>query len=320
MKVMVTGSNGFVGRRLVNRLIQEKHEVVSAVRFGSDSEFVVGDIGPDTYWCKGLEGVDVVLHLAAKVHVMKNADSLDQSEYSKVNTLGTLNLARQSVASGVKRFIFISTIKVNGEATQPDLPFRPGDVPAPQGPYAVSKWEAEKGLLSLSKATGLEVVIIRPPLVYGPGVRANFLSMLRLIGKGLPIPLKSTHNKRSLVALDNLVDLITLCVSHERAKNQVFLVSDGEDLSTGELLIRAGRSMGKRALLIPFPTNVLSCLLKLIGKRDMASRLLGNLQVDISKTYDLLNWRPVIGVDEGLRRAVSDSNLAGKENYPEQKQ
>jgi nucleoside-diphosphate-sugar epimerase len=232
---------------------------------------------------------------------MKDSSGDPLAECRRVNVAGTLNLARQAAAAGVKRFIFLSSIKVNGEQTLPGQPFTEDDVPAPLDPYSTSKYEAEEGLRELARQTGMEVVIIRPPLVYGPGVKANFLNMMRWLHKRVPLPFASLNNRRSLVALDNLIDLIVVCLEHPAAANQTFLVSDGEDMSTTELLQRMAQALGRPARLMPIPASLLEAGAALLGRRDMAQRLCGSLQVDISKAKMLLGWNPPISVDEGLR-------------------
>jgi len=227
------------------------------------------------------------------------------AEFRKVNVDGTLNLARQAAAAGVRRFIFISSIKVNGEGSALGAPYLADAKPAPADPYGISKMEAEQGLRALAAETGMEVVIIRPVLVYGPGVKANFRSMMSWLNKGVPLPLGAIHNQRSLVALDNLVDLIVTCIDHPAAANQTFLVSDGEDLSTTELLRRMGAALGKPARLLPVPAFMLQAGAALLGKRDMAQRLCGSLQVDISKTRELLNWTPPVSVDQALAKTAA---------------
>lgn len=269
-----------------------------------ENTLVVGDLGPDTQWNSALRDVNTVIHLAARVHVMCDNAADPLAEFRRVNVAGTLNLARQAVAAGTKRFIFISTIKVNGEETTLGRPFTSSDLPDPQDAYGISKHEAEECLRQLAEETGLEVVIIRPPLVYGPGVKGNFHSMMRWINKGVPLPLGAIHNQRSLIALDTLVDFIITCIDHPAAANQTFLVADGEDLSTTDLLRRVGQAMGKPARLIPVPMSVLKIGARLLGKQSMAQRLCGNLQVDISKAREVLGWSPPVSVDEGLRRAV----------------
>jgi nucleoside-diphosphate-sugar epimerase len=262
-----------------------------------------------TAWADLLLGQDVVIHTAARAHVMEDevADAL--AEYRRVNVDGTLNLARQAAAAGVKRFIFISSIKVNGEQTPLGQPFTADDTPAPEDAYGISKWEAEQGLLQLASETDMEVVIIRPPLVYGPGVKGNFANMIKLVSKGLPLPLGAIHNQRSLVALDNLVDLIVTCIDHPAAANQVFLAGDGQDLSTTRLLRCVARALGKPSRLIPVPASFLKLAAALLGKKAVAQRLLGSLQLDISKARHLLGWTPPITVEEGFRRCFQSRDM-----------
>lgn len=309
-KILLTGATGFVGRHLCVRLEAERCQVRCAVRNQSPMEdsVEVGDIGSDTQWGQALAGIDTVIHLAARAHIMHDTASDPLAEFRRVNVDATLNLARQAAAAGVKRFIFLSSVKVNGEETASGQPFTEQDSPAPQDPYGISKHEAEEGLRRLSAGTGLEVVVIRPPLVYGPGVKGNFASMMRWISKGIPLPLGAIHNQRSLIALDNLIDFIITCIDHPAAANQTFLVADGEDLSTTELLRRVGQAMNKPARLIPVPRSVLKLGARLLGKQAMAQRLCGNLQVDISKAREMLGWEPPVGVDEGLEKATA--NLA----------
>jgi len=309
MRILVTGANGFVGRALCKALHQSSYQVRTTTRTAnkhqtSPDQFLVGDIIATTQWEQVLPDINVVIHLAARVHVMNDQAVDPLSEFRKVNVAGTLNLARQAAMAGVKRFIFISSIKVNGESTAANHPFSADDIPAPADAYGISKREAEDALRLLAEETGLEVVIIRPPLVYGPGVKANFLSMMRWLHKGLPLPLGNIDNKRSLVALDNLVDLIATCVDHPAAANQTFLVSDDEDLSTSGLLHRMAKALGKTAWLLPFPGWLLTMVAGLIGKKAVAQRLCDSLQVDITKTRQVLNWTPPINVDEGLRRVA----------------
>ena len=310
--ILVTGANGFIGKALCNKLIADGYQVRGAVRGAAQmaalpagvAGVMIGDICPETDWSEALDGINVVIHLAARVHVMDDVVDDPLAEFRKVNTAGTLNLARQAVASGVKRFVFISSIKVNGERTETgewrDI-FTERDVPCPKDPYAVSKWEAEQGLLKIAEETGLELVIIRPPLVYGPGVKANFRLLMKWVQRGVPLPLGAVHNKRSFVALDNLVNFIIHCMNHPRAANELFLISDGEDLSTTELLQKMARALGKRSLLLPVPVGLMTFVADLLGKKDVADRLFGSLQVDSSKARELLGWTPVVGMDEQLR-------------------
>jgi nucleoside-diphosphate-sugar epimerase len=266
----------------------------------------LGSLDASLQWPAELRDRQVVMHLAARVHVMNESATNPLQAFREINTLGTLQLARQAAQAGVRRFIFVSSVKVNGEATVEGKPFTANDAPAPQDPYGISKAEAEVGLRQIAQETGMEVVIVRPPLVYGPGVKANFASLLRVVRRGIPLPLGwVTNNRRSLVALDNLVDLLITCVHHPAAANQTFLVSDGEDLSTTALLRRMGQAMGQPTRLLPVPPACLMLGAKLLGKTPVAQRLLGNLQVDITHTRETLGWTPPISVDEGLRRAAA---------------
>jgi UDP-glucose 4-epimerase len=251
-----------------------------------------------------LREVDAVFHLAARVHVMKDTAVDSLAEFRKVNVLGTLNLARQAAAVGVKRFVFVSSVKVNGESTPVGQAFTEADEPNPQDAYAVSKFEAEQGLREIAADTGMAVVIIRPPLVYGPGIKANFAALMRAVQRGWPLPLGAVRNQSSLVALDNLVDFVVTCITHPQAVNQTFLVSDGQDLSTTELVRGMAHAAGVPARLLPVPVWALQAGATLLGKGDAVQRLCGNLQVDISKARQLLGWVPPVSVDEGLRRAV----------------
>ena len=249
-------------------------------------------------------GISTVVHCAARVHVMDDDAADPLREFRRINVDGTLRLATQAAEAGVRRFVFISSIKVNGESTVLGRPFTAQQAPAPIDPYGVSKWEAEQLLRKLSAETAMEVVIIRPVLVYGPGVKANFLNMMRWLYKGVPLPLGAIHNKRSLVALDNLVDLIVTCIDHPKAANQTFLVSDGEDLSTTELLRRMSQALGKRPRLLPVPAWMLETAANVVGKQSIAQRLCGSLQVDISHTRERLGWTPPVSVDAALRKTA----------------
>ncbi|MEA1988829.1 MAG: SDR family oxidoreductase [Pseudomonadota bacterium] len=252
-----------------------------------------------------LTDIDVVVHVAARAHIMREELADPLAEYREVNRDATLSLARLAADAGVKRFVFVSSIKVNGEFTRPGNPFLPDDKYIPTDPYGLSKYEAEQGLLNIAEETGMEVVIIRPPLVYGPGVKANFASMMNWVNKGIPLPFGAIHNQRSLVALDNLVDFMALCADREKspkAANQVFLISDGEDVSTTQLLQKVANAFNKKARLLSIPVGLMTFMAKLLGKGDVANRLFGSLQVDSSKARDLLDWKPVITMDEQLKK------------------
>lgn len=314
MKVLVTGSNGFVGRAALLRLNgMSGVTAIGSVRRAAVFSDVgiplvtVGEQSAQTDWSGALAGVQAVVHTAARVHVMQEASVDPLAEFRRVNVQGTLGLARQAVAAGVRRFVFVSSIKVNGEATQQGFPFTADDAPAPLNAYGVSKMEAEQGLLALSAQTGMEVVIVRPPLVYGPGVKANFAAMMRWLRRGVPLPLGAIDNRRSLVALDNLVDLTLLCLKHPAAANRIFLASDDEDVSTPQLLRRMGHALGCSPQLIPVPVRILKLAAAIVGKSDVAHRLCGSLQVDISQTRQLLGWVPPLSLDEGLKKAVEGS-------------
>lgn len=305
--ILLTGATGFVGGAILKRLLDEKVHAVSAVvrkesklKAQDVPTLRIGSFDGETQWTGDLTKFDVVIHSAARVHVMNDAESDPLAAFRNVNVAGTLNLARQAAACGVRRFIFISSIKVNGEGTTPGTFYTGDDAPAPADPYGISKMEAELGLRQLSTEAGMEVVIIRPVLVYGPGVKANFLSMMRWLDKGIPLPFGAIHNNRSLVALDNLVDLVVTCIDHPAAANQTFLVSDGEDLSTTELLTKMAKALKKPARLVPVPSWVLQGGAALLGKKALSQRLCGSLQVDITKTRTLLGWTPPVSVDEAL--------------------
>ncbi len=302
--VLVTGATGFVGRPLCRLLAERCLPLRAALRSPDAGSLpsaargvVVGDIGPETDWGEALEGVDSVVHLAARVHRLQD----DQPGlYRRVNTLGTLNLAEQAARAGVRRFVFLSSVKAVGESGH----LGPTTPPSPADAYGRSKREAELGLRDLEARTGLEVVILRPPLVYGPGVRANFLRLLRLVDRGLPLPLASVDNRRSLVFVNNLADAILTCLEHPAAAGGTFYVSDSELLSTPELIRRLAAALGRPVRLFPFPPSLLRLVAKAAGRAAVAERLLGDLTVDDAPLRETLSWVPPITPDEGISRTA----------------
>lgn len=293
--ILLTGVSGFLGGSLLNALINRNVRCLGRQRplTLSDSSFYQSEINAGIDFTIAVEDISVIIHSAARVHVMKDSSCNPLHDFREVNTYGTLKLAQQAADAGVKRFIFISSIKVNGESTELNLPFKPDDVFIPTDPYGLSKYEAEIGLLNIAQETGMEVVIIRPPLVYGPGVKANFAAMMKWVYKGLPLPLGGIkQNKRSLVSIDNLVDLIITCIDHPQAVNQTFLVSDDDDVSTTALLQNMAAALNRPSRLLPIPVSWFNLLTRLINKPAISQRLCGSLQVDISKTKELLEWRP----------------------------
>jgi nucleoside-diphosphate-sugar epimerase len=312
--MLVTGSTGFVGQALVSELVDKGSQIKALVRKVStdlpvEVEQVVVDLGEieDEGAIKDVfVGMDVVVHTAARVHMMQDQSANPLAEFRKLNRDGTLALARLAAEAGVKRFVFLSSIGVNGNNNM--KPFSEKDTPNPQEPYAISKYEAEQGLLALAKKTSMEVVIIRPPLVYGPDAPGNFGALINWLRRGVPLPLGAINNKRSFVALDNLVSFIALCADRSqspKAGNQVFLISDGEDVSTTQLLRKVANALGKKPWLLPVPVGLMRFAAKLVGKGDVANRLFGSLQVDSSKARDLIGWQPVITMDEQLNKTVA---------------
>lgn len=302
--VLLTGSNGFLGKAVYKNLRAQGLEIVCASRNSvnqPDTRHVpISDIHANTDWTYALVNVGVVIHTAARVHIMNDSSANPLAEFRRVNVDGTLNLARQAVAAGVHRFVFISSIKVNGEQTALSKPFTENDIPAPQDPYGVSKLEAEQGLQLLAQQTGMEVVVIRPPLVYGAGVKANFASMIHWVYRGVPLPLGAIKNKRSFVYIENLVSLIVHCINHPKAANQIFLASDDQDVSTTELLRACAGALDVRSRLLPVPQGLLVAMASAIGKKNVAQRLCGSLQLDISKSKQLLGWTPPYSLQQGL--------------------
>jgi len=304
--ILLTGATGFVGQALAGSLFNTYGSLACAVRKYAKSlpshygQKAVGNITVKTDWGDALLGINVVVHCAAKAHVLEKTAGSSLDEFRKTNTAGTLNLANQAAKAGVKRFVFISSIGVNGNNNTSSFSEKSSEMP--QEAYAISKYEAEQGLLAIAKKSGMEVVIVRPPLVYGPNAPGNFGSLVRWMNKFVPLPLGAIHNQRSLVALNNLVSFIVHCIDHPKAANEIFLISDNEDVSTSELLRKVANAFGKKSWLIPVPVCLMTLAAKLIGKADVANRLFGSLQVDSSKARDLLGWKPVITMDEQLRK------------------
>jgi nucleoside-diphosphate-sugar epimerase len=307
----VSGANGFVGLRLCQKLLEEGWYVRGAVRSSAavaklpkgTEAIQVDAIGPHTDWAGKLDGIDTVIHLAARAHVMKETTDDPLCEFRYVNTAGSENLALAAAEAGVRRFLYASSIKVNGENTVGD-PFTEDDEPAPEDLYAVSKWEAEQALQRISSETGLEIVVVRPPLVYGPGVTGNFLRLMQWVDKGIPLPLRMVRNRRSLIGLDNLVDVLVKCIERPEASGQIFLVADGEELSTPELLRHVAKALGRRSRLFSFPPLLLRVGAKLLRMEDVTNRLCGSLVVDSSKVKKLLSWRPPVSVQYGLQQTA----------------
>ncbi|NVK73389.1 MAG: SDR family oxidoreductase [Oceanospirillaceae bacterium] len=306
--ILLTGATGFVGKQLYSVLIKS-HQVLSVVRDKRSADFgdcvEISEIDKKTQWGDTLSGVNCIIHCAARVHIMNDSSSDPMSEFRAVNSEGTINFARQAAEAGVKRFIFLSSIKVNGESTSGRQPFTAFDVRSPEDPYGQSKSEAEEQLLVLGKETGMEIVIIRPPLVYGEGVKANFASLMRLVGKGFPIPFRAINqNKRSLVSVYNLVDLIKICIDHPKAANQVFLVSDDDDMSTSRMVALMARAQGKANLSLPVPVWCFELAGRLFKKDAVVDRLVGSLQLDIEHTKNTLDWVPPYSVEHGFALAA----------------
>lgn len=308
-RVVVTGASGFVGQALCSSLRARGMVLRPLVRAASEGDSVataVGDIGLNTDWSAALADASAVIHCAARVHVMEESTVDSLANFRKVNVEGTRHLAQQAAAMGVRRLVYLSSIKVNGEATTPDAPFTAFSAASPEDPYSVSKWEAECGLRKVADETGLEIVIVRPPLVYGPGVRANFRRLVQAVERGLPLPFGCVNNRRSFVALENLIDLLIRCVDHTAAAGQTFLVSDDYDVSTPQLIHRISNAIGRKARLLPVPIALLRLSGRLSGKLPELERLIGSLQVDIQHTRQTLDWEPPLSFDDGLKRACSN--------------
>jgi nucleoside-diphosphate-sugar epimerase len=307
-KVLVTGAGGFVGRMLCKELAHRGYQVRAAMRShgqlsANGETAIVGNIDAGTKWADALRGVDTVIHLAARVHVMKEKAADPLTEFLKVNLYGTSNLAQQAAGAGVKRLVYVSSVKVNGETTDAQ-PFAETDEPDPQDPYAVSKLQAEQVLQRISDETGLEVVIVRPPLVYGPGVKGNFLRLLAAIDRGIPLPLAGAHNLRSLIYVGNLVDALIVCASHPAAAGQTYLVRDGEDVSTAILVEKLSRALGRDSRLFGLPPGLLRAAATLLGRAEQMDRLFGSLRVNDQKIRGELGWVPPYSMEQGLRATV----------------
>ena len=311
MTILITGASGFIGKSLASKLNTMALPYRCAIRHSatcSDSEkntVSVGNIDGTTDWQSALNNIKVVVHLAARAHIMVDSFTDPLAEFKKINTDGTLNLARQAARAGVKRFIFVSTIKVNGETTSGSAAFTEKSRPVPQDPYGISKLEAETGLQSIADETGMEVVIIRPPLVYGPGVKANFFSLMKLADNSLLLPFGAINNSRSMVYVGNLVDFIVRCIDHPAAANQIFLVSDNNDLSLAMLVRILRISLGRPLRLLSFPPGLFRCIALLLGKARMVEKLIGDLQIDSTKARNLLGWEPPHSVEQGIRATVA---------------
>jgi nucleoside-diphosphate-sugar epimerase len=299
-QVFVTGATGFVGRTLCQSLIAKYWHVRRALRSGAGTgDFVVPDIGPDTDWQGAVEGIDCVVHLAARTHFVDDDTHNAIDAYRWINVAGTINLAKAAARHGVQRFVFVSSTKVNGEQTT-NQPFTEKDTPQPGDAYGMSKHEAEQALWQIAKDTGLEVVILRPPLVYGPGVKANFLRLMHLAARGMPLPLASIENRRSLIYLGNLVDAIAVCMEHPAAAGNTYLVSDSETIGTSELVQGISSALGVKSRLFRFPVSLLTLGAALFGRSAKWNRLSGSLQIDSSKIRAELGWRPPFTMAQGL--------------------
>ena len=309
--ILVTGANGFIGNAIRGLLRQRNYLVRGTVRSlgratgpNSDDVIEIGDIDSATNWLHVLENIDAVIHLAARAHIIRETSNNPLLEFRKINVSGTEKLAQGAVRAKVKRFIYVSSIGVNGQCNNEDVPFTEIDSPNPHDPYTTSKWEAEQTLLKISKETNLEVVIIRCPLVYGPHVKGNFLRLMKIVERGLPLPFASVNNRRSLLYVENLTDLIIHCIESKNVASRTFLASDNEDISTPDLIRQLANAMGVKARLFSFNSRLLKSFAKAFGKTDEFNRLCGSLRVNSSKARRILNWQPPISVDEGIKRTV----------------
>jgi nucleoside-diphosphate-sugar epimerase len=316
---LVTGAGGFAGRTLCDEMLHRQHRVRAAVRSPSGfpagiEPVTVGEIDGSTDWTNALRGADVVIHLAARVHVMRDAAADPLAEFLRVNLHGTVNLADQAARAGVKRLVYVSSVKVNGECTAGTQSFIESDQADPQDPYGVSKWQAEQALQRIASETGLEIVIVRPPLVYGPGVKGNFIRLLAAIDSGVPLPLAGAQNLRSLVYVGNLVDALITCATHSAAAGQTYLVSDGEDVSTAKLADKIAQALGRNSRLFYFPPGLLRAMATLLGRAEQVDRLFGSLRVSNQRMREELAWVPPYSIEQGLR-ATADWYRTGRNGY-----
>ena len=307
MSLLLTGATGFVGQHLVSELKRRNLPYQIAVRTQAEKDvqpecISVGDVNAHTAWSQALEGVTDVVHLAARVHITQETSTDAYAAFRAVNTEGTLNLARQAASAGVRRFVFLSSVKVNGEGSP--HAYRETDTPAPEDAYAVSKWEAEQGLWDISAETGMQIVILRIPLVYGPGVGANFLQLFQTVNKGWPLPLGGIHNRRSLLYVGNLVDAIVVALQHADAANKLFLLSDGQDVSTSQLVELIAKALNKPPRLFAAPQGLLRLVASLMGKSSAVDRLFGSLYLDSTKIQQELHWKPPFSLQEGLNETA----------------
>lgn len=317
--ILVTGASGFIGRQLCEELLRRGHRVRAAVRapcrLPEGAEPVtVGAIDGWTYWSAALRDIDTVIHLAARAHVMKDKSADPLAEFLKVNLLGTANLAQQAAAAGIRRLVYVSSVKVNGEQTRNGQSFSEQDMAAPRDAYGISKWQAEQALRNISRMTGLEVVIVRPPLVYGPGVKGNFFRLMAAIDRGVPLPLSGAHNLRSMVYAGNLADALIACASHPAAAGRAYLVSDGEDVSTAKLAEAIARALGRSSSSFYFPPGLLRAAATVLGRKEQADRLFASLQVSDHKIRRELGWAPPYSMEQGLR-ATADWYRTQRNGY-----
>jgi len=307
-RVLITGANGFIGRHLCAYLKEKGYFVRAALRCDKrdiprvDEYIQVGEINGATDWQQALTGVEEVVHLAGRAHILNESNVDPLAAFREVNVLATKHLASMAVKAGVKRFVFMSSVKVNGEGA--DFPYSEKDVPAPRDAYGISKKEAEDALASIAAETGLEMVVLRPPLVYGPGVKANFRNLIKIAGLGMPLPLGGIRNQRSFIHIGNLVDAIGLCIIHPLAAGETFLVSDGQDISTLDLIKMIATALNKKAILFPLPPAVLKGLAALAGQGEAMDKLTGSLRVDCSKIRALLGWKPPYTLQEGIKETA----------------